>query len=106
MVDVSVVIPSLNEAETIGICIEKIKTVFSKYGFDGEIIVSDNSIDDTPEIANSLGAIVVTPERRGYGYAYMYGFKRAKGRYLVMGDADNTYDFLEMPKFLEPIIKA
>ena len=59
MVDVSVVIPSLNEAETIGTCIEKVKTVFSKYELEGEIIVADNSDDDTPEIARSLGAVVV-----------------------------------------------
>jgi len=106
MVDVSVVIPSLNEAKTIGTCIEKVKTVFSKYELDGEIIVADNSIDDTPKIARSMGAIVVTPDRRGYGYAYLYGFKHAKGEYLVIGDADDTYDFLEMPAMLEPLMKG
>lgn len=106
LVDVSVVIPSLNEVETIGTCIEKIKTVFSKYELEGEIIVSDNSVDDTPEIARSLGAVVVTPDRRGYGYAYLYGFKHAKGEYLVMGDADDTYDFMEMPALLEPLKKG
>lgn len=106
MVDVSVVIPSLNEAETIGTCIEKIKAVFSKYGLDGEIIVSDNSVDETPDIARSLGAIVVTPDRRGYGYAYLYGFKHAKGEYVVMGDADDTYDFMEVSAMLEPLKKG
>ncbi|MFX0051760.1 MAG: glycosyltransferase family 2 protein [Candidatus Hodarchaeota archaeon] len=106
MVDVSVVIPSLNEAETIGTCIEKVKTVFNKYELDGEIIVADNSDDDTPKIARSLGAVVVTPDRMGYGYAYLYGFKHAKGEYLVIGDADDTYDFMEIPAMLEPLIKG
>ncbi len=105
MVDVSVVIPSLNEAATIGICIEKIKTVFKLYNIDGEIIVADNSDDNTPRIAESLGAKVVTPDKKGYGYAYLYGFKYANGKYIIMGDADDTYDFMEMPKLLEPLMK-
>lgn len=106
MVKVSVIIPSLNEVETIDTCIEKVKTVFSKYELDGEIIVADNSDDGTSKIARSLGAIVVTPERRGYGYAYLYGFKHTKGEYLVIGDADDTYDFMEMPTLLEPLKKG
>ncbi len=106
MVEVSVVIPTLNEEKSIGICIEKVKKVFEKYNIDGEIIVSDNSTDKTPEIARSLGAKVVTPDKRGYGYAYLYAFKHAKGKYIVIGDADNTYDFLEIPKLLEPLKKG
>jgi glycosyltransferase involved in cell wall biosynthesis len=106
MVDVSVVIPSLNEAETIGTCIEKVKTIFSKYEIEGEIIIADNSDDDTPKIARSMGATVVTPDRMGYGYAYLYGFKHAKGEYFVIGDADDTYDFMEMPAMLEPLMKG
>ncbi len=104
-IGVSVVIPSLNEAKTIGTCIKKIKTVFKKYGIKGEIIVADNSTDETPKIAESLGAKVVTPDKRGYGYAYLYGFKYARGKYIVIGDADDTYDFLEIPKLLEPLMK-
>jgi len=105
-VEVSVVIPSLNEAETIGDCIRKVKKVFAKYGIKGEVIVADNSEDDTPYIARSLGAKVITPDKKGYGYAYLYGLKHAKGKYLVFGDADDTYDFLEMPKLLEPLMKG
>ena len=104
--EVSVVIPSMNEEETIGICIEKVKKVFKEHNIDGEIIVADNSTDRTPEIARSLGARVVTPDKRGYGYAYLYGLRYARGRYIVIGDADNTYDFLEMPKLLEPLFKG
>ncbi|MEM2129072.1 MAG: glycosyltransferase family 2 protein [Candidatus Bathyarchaeia archaeon] len=103
---VSVIIPSLNEAETIGICIERVKTIFDRYNINGEIIVADNSDDDTPQIARSLGAKVIIPNKRGYGYAYLYAFKHANGEILVMGDADGTYDFSEMPRLLEPIIKG
>jgi glycosyltransferase involved in cell wall biosynthesis len=103
-IDVSVVIPSLNEAETIGICIEKIKAVFLRYGIKGEVIVADNSDDDTPKIARSLGAKVVTPDKMGYGYAYLYGLRHANGKYIVLGDADDTYDFTEMPKLLKPLV--
>ena len=106
MVEVSVVLPARNEAKTIGICIEKIKSVFEKYDIDGEIIVSDNSDDETPQIARALGAKVVTPDKMGYGYAYRYAFKYARGKYIVMGDADNTYDFMEMPNLLEPLIRG
>jgi glycosyltransferase involved in cell wall biosynthesis len=105
-VEVSVVIPSLNEERTIGICIEKVKKVFREHDIKGEIIVADNSSDRTPEIARSLGAKVVTPDKRGYGYAYLYGFRYARGKYIVIGDADNTYDFLEIPKLLEPLKKG
>ncbi|MGB9831273.1 MAG: glycosyltransferase family 2 protein, partial [Fervidicoccus fontis] len=101
--EVSVVIPSKNEEATIGICIGKIKKVFQEYNINGEIIVADNSTDSTPEIAKSLGAKVVRPDKLGYGYAYRYGFKHARGKYIVMGDADNTYDFLEMIKLIEPL---
>jgi len=105
MTDVSVVIPTLNEEETIAICINKVKKVFKENNIDGEIIVSDSSTDKTPEIAKSLGAKVIYPKKRGYGNAYIEGFNAAKGRYLVMGDADDTYDFLEIPKFLDPLKK-
>jgi len=104
-IEVSVVIPSLNEEATIGLCIEKIWKVFQEHNINGEIIVADNSIDSTPEIAKSLGAVVVTPDRRGYGYACRYGFKHAKGKYIVIGDADNTYDFSEIVKLIEPLRK-
>jgi len=106
MVEVTVILPTRNEAETIGPCIQKIKSVFKKYGIEGEIIVSDNSADETPQIARSLGAIVVTPDKLGYGYAYTYAFNYARGKYIVIGDADDTYDFEEMPKLLEPLMNG
>jgi len=106
MVKVSVIIPTKNEEDTIAICIKKIQEVFRKYNLDGEIIVSDSSTDRTPEIARKLGAKVVHPDKLGYGYAYRYAFKYVRGKYIVMGDGDNTYDFLEMPKLLEPLMKG
>ena len=103
MSEVSVVIPSLNEEKTIGRCIERIKKAFNENYVDSEIIVTDNSTDKTPIIAEELGAKVITPDKKGYGSAYLYGFKHASGKYIVIGDADNTYDFFEIPKLLEPL---
>lgn len=103
MVEVSVVIPTLNEEKTIGICIDKIKKIFQENKIKGEIIVSDSSSDNTPKIAASKGAKVVHPKERGYGNAYLEGINASKGDYIIIGDADNTYDFLEIPKFLDPL---
>jgi glycosyltransferase involved in cell wall biosynthesis len=102
-VDVSVILPALDEERTIGECITKIQNVFHDNAINGEIIVADSSIDRTPEIAASLGAKVFHAEKNGYGNAYLTGFKHARGRYIVMGDADNTYDFLEIPNMLAPL---
>ena len=103
-IEVSVVIPCLNEEKTIGICIEKASRVFKECNINGEIIVSDNgSIDGSVDIALKLGATVVYQPLRGYGNAYIKGIKNARGQYIVMADADNTYDFLEIPKFIEPL---
>ncbi|HDS45374.1 MAG TPA: glycosyltransferase [Methanomicrobia archaeon] len=106
MPDVSVVMPSLDEEGTIGACIEKVKRVFTEQHIDGEIIIADNSSDRTPEIARALGAIVITPEQRGYGNAYRAGLAHATGEYIVIGDADGTYDFSEIQKFLQPLLEG
>ncbi len=103
MLEVSVIIASMNEEGTVGACIEKVKRVFSDHHINGEVIVADNSIDKTSEIAEALGARVLTPDRLGYGYAYSYGFSHSSGKYLVMGDADDTYDFAEIPRLLRPL---
>ena len=102
---VSVIIPTKNEEGTIGICIRKIQKVFNEHHIDGEVIITDNSTDKTPEIAKSLGVIVVAPDKFGYGYAYQIGFKYASGDYIVIGDGDDTYDFADIPKLLEPLEK-
>jgi len=102
-IDVSVILPALDEERTIGECITRIQKVFHDNAINGEIIVSDSSTDRTTEIAESKGALVVHPERKGYGNAYLTAFSHARGRFIVMGDADNTYDFLEIPKLITPL---
>lgn len=98
---VSVVMPVLNEEEALGPCIEKIRATFASAGLDGEIVVCDNgSTDGSVAIAERMGARVVHQPVRGYGNAYLKGFASARGRYLVMGDADDTYDFTMIPRFV------
>ena len=100
---VSLVIPTLNEAKTIGECIQQANEVFKKMGLEGEIIVVDSSSDDTPVIAKSHGATVVVPEKLGYGNAYLYGFKYARGKYIVLMDGDLTYDPREIDKLISSL---
>jgi glycosyltransferase involved in cell wall biosynthesis len=103
-IEVSVVLPCLNEEATIGACIKKINDVFAKEGIAGEIIVGDNgSKDKSREIAHSLGAKVVVEQQAGYGAAYLCGLKEASGEYIVIGDSDNTYDFYDIPKFISSL---
>ncbi len=101
MTDISLVIPTMNEEEGIGECIERAQNAFNELGMNGEIIISDSSSDKTPEIAREKGAKVVTPDKPGYGYAYRYGFERAEGDLIAMGDGDTTYDFEELPELIQ-----
>ena len=94
---VSIVMPTMNEEEGIRECIERAKNALEALALTGEIIISDSSDDRTPDIAAELGAHVVAPDGKGYGYAYRYAFERARGEYVVIGDADTTYDFEELP---------
>jgi glycosyltransferase involved in cell wall biosynthesis len=101
---VSVVMPCLNEEAAIGPCIEKIHRTFAAAAIDGEVVVCDNgSTDGSVAIAERMGARVVHQPLRGYGNAYLKGFASARGRYLVMGDADDTYDFTMIPEFLRAL---
>lgn len=103
-IEVSVVLPCLNEEQGIGACIGRIKGVFAAENIAGEIIVADNgSVDRSMEIARSLGCRVFSENVQGYGAAYLCGLRQARGRYIVMGDSDNTYDFGDIPKFLAPL---
>lgn len=103
-IEVSVVMPCLNEEETLGTCIKKALRTFRKYRINGEIIVADNgSSDNSIKIAKTLGARVVHQPEKGYGSALMKGFEEAKGEFLLMGDADDSYNFLDIKKFLEPL---
>lgn len=103
-IEVSVVMPCLNEAESVGRCVEKAWRALEAMGVPGEVVVVDNgSTDGSPEIAARARARVVHERRRGYGSAYLRGFAEARGRYLVMGDSDDSYDFLAVPEFVEPL---
>ena len=100
-VELSVVIPCLNEADTIEICIGKANAALEENGIRGEIIVADNgSTDGSQEIAERTGARVVSISHKGYGAALMGGIAAARGRYVIMGDADDSYNFGDIPVFL------
>ena len=102
--ELSVVMPCLNESETIGICIGKAKDFFARNNVHGEVVIADNgSTDNSIEIANSLGARVVMIKERGYGSALSGGIKNANGRYIIMGDSDDSYDFLNLMPYIEKL---
>jgi glycosyltransferase involved in cell wall biosynthesis len=102
--ELSVVIPCLNEADTLATCIEKAWRGMREAGVQGEVIVADNGSEDgSPEIAARCGARVVAVRARGYGNALMGGIAVARGRSVLMGDADDSYDFLELPRFVEKL---
>lgn len=102
--DLSVVIPCLNEEKTIEICINKCLKSFKKLGINGEVIVSDNgSTDKSIELSKNLGAKVFPCEIKGYGATLKNGFAHAKGQYILMGDADDSYDFNQIDLFYNKI---
>lgn len=102
--ELSVVMPCLNEAATLGRCIERARRALDEHGIHGEIIVADNgSTDGSREIAERAGARVVPVAERGYGAALMGGIAAARGRFVIMGDADESYDFGDIPRFLAPL---
>ena len=101
---VSVVIPCLNEAECIERCVMLARDTLDVHGLDGEVVVSDNgSTDGSGALAAKAGARVTREARPGYGSAYIAGFKAARGRYIVMVDADLTYDFADIPRFVDEL---
>jgi len=100
----SIVMPCLNEAASVGVCIEKARASLDKAGIAGEIIVADNgSTDDSRLIAAERGARVVPVAARGYGNALAVGIEAARGRYVIMGDADDSYDFSQLEPFVEKL---
>ena len=99
--ELSIVMPCLNEAETLAVCIKKAKQFLADSGVDGEVIVADNgSTDGSQQIANALGARLVGVAERGYGAALIGGIAAARGTYVIMGDADDSYDFTALAPFV------
>src|SRR6185295_6173985 len=100
-IELSIVIPCLNEAATLGECIRAAQEGLRALSIDGEIIVADNgSTDGSPDIAEALGARVVRVDLKGYGAALLGGIAAARGEFIIMGDADATYDFRAIGPFI------
>ena len=103
-IELSVVMPCLDEAETLASCIHKIRSYLAESGIEGEIIVADNgSTDGSQQIARDLGARVVDVPRKGYGSALRGGIEAARGSYIIMGDADDSYDFTRLHDFVREL---
>ena len=101
---VTVVLPCLDEASSVGLCVEEALTSLADAGIPGEVIVADNGSDDgSPEVAIAAGARVVHESNRGYGSALLAGFREARGDVVVMADADFTYDLGRIPDLVAPI---
>jgi glycosyltransferase involved in cell wall biosynthesis len=100
-VELSVVMPCLDEAATVGVCVKKAIAALERHGIRGEVIIADNgSTDGSQQIARDFGARVVPVERRGYGSALQSGIAAARGQFILMGDADDTYDFSQLDEFV------
>ncbi len=104
LVEVSVVIPCLNEAQSLAFCLDKAMKAFRAAGLSGEVIVADNgSTDGSIQIAEEHGAQVIRVPERGYGAALRAGIAASRGPFIIMGDADDSYDFTEVPRFVEKL---
>ncbi len=104
MCELTILMPCLNEAETLNVCIQKARKFLDDHHVEGEILIADNgSTDGSQEIALCGGARVVAVERKGYGSALIAGCKAAQGKYVIMGDADDSYDFVNLMPFVEKL---
>ena len=102
--ELSVVMPCLNEADTVAICVEKAVRAMREANINGEVVVADNgSTDGSQDLAIEQGARIIDVEERGYGAALMSGIEGSDGKFVLMGDADDSYDFLEIPKFVDSL---
>ena len=100
--ELTILMPCLNEAETVAVCVRKAKSFLAQSGIDGEVLIADNgSTDGSPQIGEREGARVALVAERGYGAALLGGIKSACGRYVIMGDADGSYDFSALAPFVE-----
>jgi glycosyltransferase involved in cell wall biosynthesis len=107
MTELTILMPCLNEAETIETCIRKAKGFLERSGISGEIVIADNgSTDGSQAMAEALGARVVDVPVKGYGAALGAGIAAARGRYIIMGDSDDSYDFSRLDTFVESCAAA
>ncbi|MGW4214773.1 glycosyltransferase family 2 protein [Lentzea sp. NPDC004789] len=105
--ELSIVMPCLNEAETLATCIRKAQGYLDRSGVGGEVLIADNgSTDGSQDIARELGAVVVDVTEKGYGNALMGGIRAARGTYVIMGDADDSYDFANLDPFVAELRKG
>ena len=103
-IEISVVMPCLNEARTVGGCVAKARASLERMGIDGEVVVADNgSTDGSQSVARAQGARVVSVARKGYGSAIQGGIAQSRGKYVIMGDADDSYDFSRLEPFVEKL---
>src|SRR5947209_1498183 len=101
-IDLTIVMPCLNEAETLAVCIQKARLGIERAGISGEVLVADNgSTDGSVDIAEKAGARVVHVKNKGYGSALRGGIEAAQGRWVMMGDADDSYDFSQIEGFVQ-----
>lgn len=102
--ELTILMPCLNEAETIEICVKKAKKALEENQINGEVLVADNgSVDGSQEIAKKSGARVIHVAQKGYGSALIEGTKEAYGKYCIMGDSDDSYDFSNIMPFMEKL---
>jgi len=102
--ELTILMPCLNEAETLATCVTKARGFLERSGIDGEVLIADNgSTDGSPDIATTLGARVAHVEERGYGAALLGGIRAAHGRFVIMADADDSYDFSRLDGFVEKL---
>src|SRR5215470_5036183 len=102
--ELTILMPCLNEAETLGVCIDKAKRYLARSGVAGEVLIADNgSTDGSQEIARTKGARVVSVSERGYGAALLAGIREARSRFIIMGDSDDSYDFSRLDAFVQKL---
>src|SRR5215470_1170698 len=102
--ELTILMPCLNEAETLGVCIDKAKRYLARSGVAGEVLIADNgSTDGSQEIARTKGARVVAVSERGYGAALLAGIREARSRFIIMGDSDDSYDFSRLDAFVQKL---
>ena len=103
-IELSIVLPCLNEERTVGVCVSKAVNFLKQYGVSGEVILADNgSTDGSVEIASKAGAVITHVEQKGYGMALRGGFESARGKYIIMADSDDSYDLENLMPFVEKL---